>query len=335
MRDRLREASLVVRSWFQPRRRAAVTASLKAAILIGCLWTTVWMWHTRYYSRRYPEMPLSLAWSLLTVIGGIIFAQAGCSAVLKLRGARLRKLNAETRTRLTAMLADYISTGTSEAELQRMAKASPRDFEICLTGALLGTRGYALDRLRELPGVTGLRDRWIIQSRKGVTLQRRHAVEHLALLQDPKAIMALEVALEDPNSGVVAAAVRGLLRIPVYADRDKLIRSIPQRPYLVQVLTAGEVTGEEPTRPALPAFPIRSTAPKELHELQMRAAVRPVRHRKLETTDADRATCSALAGLGQTGRDLLKLMSAAGLAGDAPAEALGERLAAAARGGRP
>jgi hypothetical protein len=41
-----------------------------------------------------------------------------------------------------------------------------------------------------------------------------------------------------------------------------------------------------------------------------------------------------LAAWGTNGRDLLRLLSATGLAGEAPAEALGEVLAAPARGGR-
>jgi hypothetical protein len=341
MRDRLRRVTALVRGWFQPHRRAAVTALMKASILLASVWECVWVWHTKYYSRRYPEMPLSLAWAMLTVIAGIVFAQVGCSAILKLRGARLRLLSAAAQARLTALLADYISTGTSEEELKRCAKAAPKDFEACLTAALLGTRGFALARLRELHGVTGLRDKWIARSRRGTIDQRRYAVEHLGLLGDPAAIMALEVALEDSNAGIVAAAIRGLLRMPGYSGREELIESLASRSYLVRVLIACEPEAEQIARPAevwtAPKLLVASEAGTRsagLHDLQMRVAARPLLHRLPVTADTERAHCSALAGWGANGRDLLRLLSATGLAGEAPAEALGEAMAALARGGR-
>ena len=57
--------------------------------------------------------------------------------------------------------------------------------------------------------------------------------------------------------------------------------------------------------------------------------------RVAENAETARASCAALAALGPMGRDLLHLMSALGEAGEAPAEALGEALAASAKGGRP
>jgi hypothetical protein len=350
--DHARRAIEFLKSWFEPHRRAAISALFKASVLLGSLWVCVWMWHIRFYSKRYPEVPISLAWSMLTVVAGVTFAQMGCSAVLKLRGARLRKLSAVSKARLTALLTSYITNGDSEEELRAGARATPRDFEECLTAALLGTRGVALERLCDLPGVTGLRDEWIARSSKGASNTRRHAVEHLGLLRDPAAVMALEVALEDANPGVVAAAARGLLRIPSYSGREELIRSLPGRPYLVRVLTACEATDEpgdreaaSAQRPAAPvvagitllaaadagarARPIHVPQPQQLQML-----AKAVGQQSGGSANFERSSCSILAGLGPTGRDLLHLMAATGVAGEAPAEALGEVLAAAARGGR-
>jgi hypothetical protein len=110
-------------------------------------------------------------------------------------------------------------------------------------------------------------------------------------------------------------------------------------------LMAGEPEAEEIARPFAawtgPQLLVASEAgtraapvPAELHELQMRAFARPTPHRQSLPADAERAHCSVLAGWGAHGRDLLRLLSATGLAGEAPAEALGEVLAAPVRGGR-
>jgi len=297
----------LLKQWFLPHRRDAMFALGKATILLAALWEYVWLWHTHYYVKRYPELPLSLAWAMLTVIAGITIAQAGISVGLKKRGARRRELSAESKAQLTVLLASYIAGEKDGREVTEAANnARPQDFEECVTFALIGTRGYALERIKQLPGVAKLRETWTAKSRKGGILQRRHSVERLSLLRDPATIMALEVALEDANAGVVAAAVRGLLRLPEYTERDKLLASLPTRPYLVRVLTAGEASEE--TR----------YVPPEV----------------VEPAYQTREVCSSLANYGSPGRDLLHLMAALGRAGDAPAEALGELLAAGARGGR-
>lgn len=303
------------RRWLQTHQRAALYALAKSTILIGALWEYVWLWHTKYYSRHVAEVPLSLAWSLLTVIGGITFAQVGCSAVLKARSARLRKAEGDASAQLRSVLADYISGGNRELELQHHALESPAAFESCVTAAMLGTRGAAFDRLRALPSMTVLRDRWIGSLHRRNEQYRRHAVEHLALLRDPAAIMALEFTLDDKSAGVVAASVRGLLRVPGYTGRDALVRSIPGRPYLVRVLTAGE--SPQP-------MPAPQDPPMRTHGME--EAVKSRRN------DSARINCSVLAASGTEGRDLLHLMSALGTGGDAPAEALGVLLAGAAKG---
>ena len=332
-----------VQSWSNPQRRSALYALLKTSILIAALWEHVWLWHTKFYSRLHPELPLSIAWSLLTVIAGITFAQIGCSGVLKARSARLRKHHAEISRRLTEMLAEFIAKGDFEDELIRFARHSTSTFEDCITSALLNTRGAAHARLCELPAMSILRDRWIDRLHRRDERDRRYAVEHLALLRDPQAIMALEFCLEDKCEGVVASAIRGLLQMPHYAEREKLLRSLPARPYLVRVLTAGESSQQEsdervfaltPQPPQTITIPDRrSILLLRQQELQLRAlAVEDAM--KLRRKDTTRVSCSVLAASGAKGRGLLRFMAAAGDAGDEPAEALGGALAAAARGGR-
>lgn len=330
-------------SWENPQRRSALYALLKTTVLIGALWEYVWLWHTKFYSRQYPEVALSIAWSLLTVIAGITFAQIGCSAVLKFRSMRLRQSHAEIGRQLTEMLADFIAKGDFEDELIRFAKHSTSTFEECVTSALLNTRGAAHHRLCELPAMSILRDRWVDRLHHRDERERRYAVEHLALLRDPQAIMALEFCLEDASEGVVASAIRGLLRMPGYAERDKLIRSLPSRPYLVRVLTAGECAEQDsgdrafalaPRPPQTITIPDRrTTLLLRQQELQLRALAVEEAIR-LRRTDTTRVSCAVLAASGAKGRGLLEFMAASGDAGDEPAEALGGALAAAARGGR-
>jgi hypothetical protein len=219
------------------------------------------------------------------------------SIVVKVSTARRRRKSAEAVGRITDLLTAYISGEDCLDRIERAAENSPKDFESCIAMALLGLRGSALRRLRELPEVRGIREAWMIQSRRGDESSRRYAVEQLALLGDESVIPALEIALEDPVAAVVAAAVRGLMEMPSYGKREELLRSLPKRPHLVRVLTA------------------RGHAPRALQS-------------------PERESCSALAALGSTGRDLLMLMSAVGQAGDAPAEAISESLVEVARGGR-
>ncbi len=321
-------------SWKHPERRAAFYALAKSTLLVAALWEYVWLWHIKFFSRHFVELPLSLGWSLLVVIAGITFGQIGCSAVLKIRGTRLRKLNAEISRRLTNMLAIYVSNGDFEEELIRFADHSTDCFEECVTIALLSTRGAAHQRLGELPAMALLRDRWIDKLHKRGGQDRRYAVEHLALLRDPRATMALEFALDDQDPGVVAAAIRGLLSMPGYRDRETLVSSLPQRPYLVRVLTAGEEMPSEVYAPLQPSLSnLRQTLELRHQELQMRAQAVEQAIR-LRRADPALASCSVLAASGVKGRHALRSMAAAGTGGDAPAEALGGLLAAAARGGR-
>src|SRR5262249_50965635 len=135
----------------------------------------------------------------------------------------------------------------------------------------------------------------------------------------------------------VAAAMRGLLRMPNYDQRERLVRSLPLQPLLVRVLTAGDA--DEPiSEPLLPApvpatAQIASTIALRHQELKIRAQAVEEAMRLRRGVEA-RMTCSVLAASGEEGRDLLRLMAAVGAAGDAPAEALGGVLAAAAKGGQ-
>lgn len=322
------------KSWRQPERRSALYALAKSTLLVASLWEYVWLWHTKFYSRHFVELPLSLAWSLLTVIAGITFGQIGCSAVLKIRSTRLRRMNADISRRLTSMLAGYISNGDFEDELIRFADHSTDSFEECVTIALLSTRGAAHERLCELPAMAILRDRWIDKLHKRGGQDRRYAVEHLALLREPQATMALEFALDDRDQGIVAAAIRGLLRMPGYRDREALVQSLPGRPYLVRVLTASEESPRELFAPLQPSFSVpRQTIELRHQELKMRAQAveQAMRARR---ADAGLVSCSVLAASGVEGLNALRFMAAAGTGGDAPAEALGGLLAAVARGGR-
>lgn len=333
-----------LRLWrrIHPQRRAVFFALGKTILLIAALWEYVWLWHTKFYSKQYPELPLSLAWSLLTVIGGIIFGQIGCSAMLKARGLRLRKLHAELSRRMTEMLAEYIAKGDFEDEIARYANHSTAVFEECITSALLNTRGAAHQRLCELPAMAILRDRWIDQLHKRGERDRRHSVEHLALLCDPQAIMALEYSLEDRSDGVAAAAIRGLLRMPNYTGRQALVRTLPHRSLLIRVLTAGDAMEEAPGRrdhaftlglSPQPAADLHKPLLLRQRELQLRAQAMEEAIR-LRRANSPRVSCSMLAASGAKGRGLLNGLAAAGESGDAPAEALGGVLAAAARGGR-
>jgi HEAT repeat protein len=189
----------------------------------------------------------------------------------------------------------------------------------------LRLRGSALRRLCELPAVFKLRDKWIAQSRKGDAEQRRYAVEQMGLLRDAATIPALEKALLDPVGAVEAAAVRGLLQLPTYQKRDELLLSLAGRSYLVRVLTACESADE--------ASGVRERELEVGSLLALACAAGPVEELAKEEAAA-RASCLALAAQGATGFDSLRRMSAAGEAGDAPAEAFGASLAAAARGGR-
>ncbi len=307
---RIKIAAWTAADWFQPHRRAALLALVKASLLLGTLSELGWQLNEHYFSRFFPQFPISIAWSMLSMIFFTTWAQVSWSIALKLRSERGRRLSAAAQQRLTALLAEHISGENLRDEIKKASKESPGDFEACVVAALLGLRGAALRRLCELPEVAKLRTKWITRSRAGDEEQRRRAVEQMALLRDPAVIAALEAALRDPVAGVVAAAVRGLLRMPFYNKREQLIRSLGSRPFLVRVLTAREAAEENAVAPAI--FEAEGES---------------------ESADVERARCSALAALGSTGHDLLRLMAALGEAGDAPAEALGQSLAAAARGG--
>jgi hypothetical protein len=222
------------------------------------------------------------------------------SVGLKVVGARRQKLRAAATARTSELMTAYLAGADCHRSLEQAAGNSPRAFETCVAGALLRLRGSALNRLCDLPDVMDLRDRWIASAQSGSEDERRSAVEQLSLLADPAAISALEKALEDPAAPVAASAVRGLLRMPDYGGRDALVQSLPGRPFLVRVLTACENrTVEERARP----------------------------------DNRVRAAFSELAARGPKGRSALRRMSAAGVAGDAPAEALSAELASTARGG--
>jgi hypothetical protein len=205
------------------------------------------------------------------------------------------------------------------------AAEAPKHFEECLSLALLGARGSALLRLRELPTLTKLRESWIAKSQTGDSGERRYALDHLGMLQDPRSICAMEASLENANLGVQAAAVRGLLSMPSYGHRERLLRSLATRPFLVRVL-AGECFDDE----APSAHRVVILAPDRT-EREMRAVVEIVTRlgfaESNEFADAARA-------LGASGRDLLRILSAAGDAGEAPAEAFSILLTSLAKGVR-
>jgi hypothetical protein len=363
-----------VKRWWQPQRRAAFVALIKASALLGALSELGWLLNTHYFSRRFPQLPISLAWSMLSMIFLITWMQVGCSVALKLKSGRSKRLSAEVNRRLTASLAGYVSGENRHEELKRAAVDSPHEFESSVAVVLLGLRGSALQRLCDLPEVIELRRKWIEKSRTGDDEGRRHALEQLGLLRDAALIPTLEHALEDSVAGVVASAVRGLLQMGSYRGRDELIRSLPNRSYLVRVLTACETPddvarvgasaatadiaalaracGHEGGGADLRPIPIahdgdytqtrptkrqmRTAAMEVAAHLRVARAIPSIelRPREYESADAVREGCSALAALGPRGHDLLRLMSAEGEAGEAPAEALGESLAAVARGGR-
>jgi len=289
------------RQFLKGQGGAALVALAKAAALLGALSEVGWLLQTHYFSRYFPQLPISLAWSLLSMIFFIVVAQLTVSVGWKVTGARRQKQRAAATARTTELLTVYLAGADCHQSIEQAAGNSPRAFETCVAGALLRLRGSALNRLCDLPDVMELRDRWIASARSGGEGERRSAVEQLSLMNDPAAISALEAALDDPAATVAASAVRGLLRMPDYAGRDALVQSLPQRPYLVRVLTACENrTMQERAQP----------------ENRVRAAL-------LE-----------LAARGPRGRSALRRMSAAGVAGDAPAEALSAELASAVRGGR-
>jgi len=333
-----------IKRCFEPHRRGAFVALIKASLLIGALAELGWLLDTRYFSRRFAQFPISLAWSMLSVIFLVTVLEAYGSLLLKLRSTRVSRLSAEASLRLTALVARYISGENGPEEIERAAKDSKKDLEKCIATALLQLRGSALRRLCELPVVFKLRDMWVAQSRRGDAERRRYAVEQMALLRDPATIPALEKALEDPVGAVEAAAVRGLLQLPSYGKRDELLQSLAWRSYLVRVLTACE-SADDASGLALEhlALPMPGAGERELHAavdvrslLALARAIGSVAEleKEKENAAAARASCLALAAKGATGLDSLRRMSAAGEAGDAPAEALGASLAAAARGGR-
>ncbi len=300
------------KTWSQPHRRAALRVLIKASVLLGALSELGWQLNRHYFSHRLSQLPISLAWSMLTVIFLVTLTQMGCSILLKVWDARRTRSSAAARQQITALIADYLADGTNYAQINRAAADSPQHFEACVAMALLRLRGSRLRRLLELPEVIDLRDKWIAGSRAGDEIQRRQAIEQLSLLRDSAAVSALENALEDSSAGVVASAVRGLLQTSSYGKRGELLRSLQDRPLLVRVLTASEAADVE--------------AP------EMEEDVLPFA-RESETADAWRASCSSLAALGASGCELLRTMSAKGEMGDAPAEALGAVLVALARGG--
>jgi len=322
-----------LKSWFEPQRRAAFAALIKASLLMGALSEMGWLLNTRHFSKRFPQLPISLAWSMLTVIFLVTATEVICSVALKRRSERRSRLSEAASRELTALLSRYISGEDIHEEITLAAKGSADDLEKCIGTALLGLRGSALRRLSELRATAELRDRWIARSRKGDDGERRYAVEQLGLLGDPATIPALEKALKDSFGAVEAAAVRGLLQMRSYGKREELIRSLPRRSYLVRVLTACESADfvSDARMPGLRRREIQGAGPVELESLlRLASAISPVADR----ANAARASCLALAALGATGLDSLRLMSAAGEAGDAPAEAFCASLSAAARGGR-
>jgi hypothetical protein len=338
------QARDLMKRCFEPHRRGAFAVLIKASLLIGALSELGWLLDTRYFSRRFEQFPISLAWSMLSMIFLVTVTEVYGSLLLKLRSARLNRLSAEASLRLTAVVARYVSGESGPEEIGLAAKNSRKDLEKCIATALLQLRGSALRRMCELPVVAGLRDKWIAQSRRGDALQRRYAVEQMALLRDPSTIPALEKALQDRVEAVEAAAVRGLLQLPSYQKRDELLLSLAWRSYLVRVLTACE-SSDDASGLALEhlSMPMPGVPERELHPavdvrslLALARAIGSVAEleQEKENAGAARASCLALAAQGAAGVDSLRRMSAAGEAGDAPAEALGALLAAAARGGR-
>jgi hypothetical protein len=319
---------------FEPQRRAAFLALIKASLLVGALSELGWQLNTRHFSKRYPQLPISLAWSMLTVIFLVTAAEAIFSIVLKLRSERRNRLSEAATREFTTLLSRYISGEAVHQEIGRAAKGAPRDLEKCIATALLGLRGSALRRLCELPAAVELRDKWIVRSRKGNDVERLYAVELMGLLRDPAAIPALEKALKDPVGAVEAAAVRGLLQMRSYGKRDELISSLSRRSYLVRVLTACE-SADFVADARMPGLGRRQETQGE-RPIEVESLLRLARAMApdAQSPEAARASCLALAARGATGLTSLRLMSAAGEAGDAPAEAIGASLSAVARGGR-
>ena len=322
-----RSSILVVRqfwkTWSQPHRRAALWVAVKAATLMGALTELGWQLDRHFFSRAFPQLPISLAWSMLTVIFIVTGAQTVCSVALKIWDAKRARLAEAASHRLTTLIAGYLADGTPYGDVKKAAADSPKYFEACVAMTLLRLRGAKLQRLRQLPEAVRLRDKWMAESRKGDESKRRQALEQLGMLRDPAAIPSLENALEDSSAGVVVSAVRGLLLLPAYEKRLDLLRSLQDRPLLVRVLTAREAGFSE-----APSIEVEA-----LRLMELSASVTGDFTEEAASADARRAACSSLAALGDSGRDLLRRMSAAGEMGDAPAEALGDLLVAMARGG--
>jgi hypothetical protein len=323
----------LLKSWFEPQRRAGLVALFKASLLMGALSEAGWLLNTRLFSKRFAQLPISLAWSMLTVIFLVTAAEVIGSIVLKRRSERRNKLSESASRELTLLLSRYIAGEEIPEEIGLAASDFPGALEKCIATALLGLRGSALRRLCELPATVALRDKWIARSRKGDASDRQCAVEQMGLLHDPAAIPALEKALNDPVGAVEAAAVRGLLQMRSYAKRDELVSSLPRRSYLVRVLTACESADfvSDARMPGLRRREVPRPGPIEVESLLRLARAIGA---ESDTAEAARASCLALAARGATGLYSLRLMSAAGEAGDAPAEAIGASLSAAARGGR-
>ncbi len=301
MHRRVRAACEVTRDFLRSERGAALIALTKSIALLAVLSELGWLMNVHYFSRVFPQLPISVAWSMLTMIFLIAAAQLSGSVAMKLWGIRQARLRASLTMRMTSLLCSYLAGDAADRDIEAAAREAPSAFEAAVADALLRLRGSSIQRLRELPVVEALRDRWTRRLRSAGDEQRRILVERLSLLRDVAAIPALERSLEDPSAQVVAAAVRGLLRMPSYAGRDDLLRSLPGRGYLVRVLTASES---------------------------------PRRRERVQPLDPARAHCAVLARRGVRGIDRLRSLSAQGKAGEAPAEALSASLVASARGGR-
>ncbi len=300
MLRRLQTKWRIARDFTRSERGAALIALAKSGALLAALSEMGWLLDVYYFARRFPQLPISLAWSMLTMIFLIATTQLTGSVAVKLWGVRRARRNTAAAQRMTDLLCAYLADEARGSDVAAAANDSPSDFEAGVADALLRLRGSAVRKLREMPPVQALRDRWIARVRSGGEEERRRTVENLGMLRDPAGIPALEAALEDPAAQGVAAAVRGLLKMPSHGGRAELIRSLPGRAYLIRVLTASEARH-------LPA---------------------PV-----ESRDPARAHCDQLARRGAIGIHRLRSLAAHGKAGDAPAEALSASLVAAARGG--
>lgn len=240
-----------MRSWRRWRKQAneflarprvvRVTVLLRVSCVVAVLLFLVWQIHIYGYGPRVRDVPLSLAYSFLTMQVLLVTVLLLLSSLLKSRSARAGAGSAEVVPVVRHHLTEYLHGDDRRRVLLRLCLWHGADVQRCILQFLSAVQGSARERLTGLAVLLQLPWVWEKVALYGTVEQRREAAHSLGLLALPRSRVALRKLLFDASPHVQTAACRALIALGRPEDIERVLLFSLEAPLMVRAILVSEL----------------------------------------------------------------------------------------------